>query len=62
MGLVFMRGFVLMMYQFLICRDHAVGEGLEYVATWNSAQLLSEDLHEAFAALMAKRKPTYSKM
>ena len=37
----------------------AVNDGLEYVATWNSAFLASEDLFEAFAAFMEKREPLY---
>ena len=36
-----------------------VEKGLEHVATWNSAFLQSEDLTEAFAAFMEKRKPEY---
>jgi enoyl-CoA hydratase len=33
--------------------------GLRHVAAWNSAFLPSEDLGEALAAFMEKRKPTY---
>jgi enoyl-CoA hydratase len=36
-------------------RDHSVADGLNYVATWNAAMLLSEDLEEATSAAMAKR-------
>jgi enoyl-CoA hydratase len=36
-----------------------VDQGLEYVATWNSAFLQSEDLTEALTAFMEKRKPEY---
>ena len=36
-------------------RDHAVADGLKYVATWNAALLLSEDLTEAMTASMEKR-------
>jgi enoyl-CoA hydratase len=36
-----------------------VEEGLEYVATWNSAFLQSEDLREAFASFLEKRPPAY---
>ncbi len=37
----------------------SVAEGLDYVATWNSAFLASEDLGEAMAAFAAKRPPSY---
>ena len=40
-------------------RDHSVAEGLRYVAMRNSAMLLSQDLEEALAAFMEKRKPEY---
>ena len=43
----------------LYTRDHSVGESLEYVANWNAAMLLSNDLMEAFQAFMQKRQPTY---
>jgi enoyl-CoA hydratase len=36
-------------------RDHSVADGLNYVATWNAAMLLSEDLDEATSAAIAKR-------
>ncbi len=36
-------------------RDHAVGEGLDRIALWNAAMLLSNDLQEAFMASMQKR-------
>ena len=36
-------------------RDHSVADGLNYIATWNAAMLLSEDLGEAMAAVRAKR-------
>jgi enoyl-CoA hydratase len=36
-------------------RDHSVADGLNYVATWNSAMLLSKDLYEAGSAAMQKR-------
>lgn len=40
-------------------RDHTIADGLNYVATWNSAMLLSDDLDEFIAAARAKRKPLY---
>jgi len=40
-------------------RDHSVDEGLNYMATWNAAMLLSNDLMESFQATMQKRKPVY---
>ncbi len=39
--------------------EHTVREGLEYVALWNSAFLMSDDLTEAVMAFMQKRKPVY---
>jgi enoyl-CoA hydratase len=36
-------------------RDHSVADGLNYVATWNAAMLISEDLTEAVTAAMQKR-------
>ncbi|MGP1678188.1 MAG: crotonase/enoyl-CoA hydratase family protein [Burkholderiales bacterium] len=36
-------------------RDHTVADGLNYVATWNAAMLLSTDLDEALAAGSEKR-------
>lgn len=40
-------------------RDHSVADGLDYVATWNSAQLLSDDTREAIMATMQKRQPRF---
>ena len=40
-------------------RDHTVTDGLNQVATWNAAMLLSADLQEAMAAQMEKRKPVF---
>ena len=36
-------------------RDHTVADGLNYVATWNAAMLVSEDLTEAMTAAIEKR-------
>jgi len=36
-------------------RDHSVAEGLNYVATWNAAMLLSADLTEAMTAAKERR-------
>lgn len=41
-------------------RDHRVADGLEYVATWNAAMLLSDDTREAVAAAMQKRPPRFA--
>lgn len=40
-------------------RDHSVADGLNYVATWNAAMLLSNDLQEAMMANMGKRQPVF---
>ena len=40
-------------------RDHSVADGLEHVATWNAAMLLSADLGEAMMAAMQKRAPQF---
>jgi enoyl-CoA hydratase len=40
-------------------RDHSVADGLNYIATWNSAMLMSKDLFEAGAANMQKRDPVF---
>jgi enoyl-CoA hydratase/carnithine racemase len=44
----------------LYTRDHSVAESLNYMAIWNAALLQSDDLSEAFAALMAKRNPKFT--
>jgi len=36
-------------------RDHTVADGLNHVATWNAAMLMSDDLTEAMAAAIGKR-------
>jgi len=41
-------------------RDHRVADGLEYVATWNAAMLLSDDTREAVAAAIQKRPARFA--
>ena len=36
-------------------RDHTVADGLNYIATWNAAMMMSQDLHEAMTANAARR-------
>ncbi|XP_052204698.1 delta(3,5)-Delta(2,4)-dienoyl-CoA isomerase, peroxisomal [Diospyros lotus] len=43
-------------------RDLPVDQGLDYVATWNSGMLLSDDLKEAISAHYQKRKPAFAKL
>ncbi len=43
----------------LHARDHTVSDGLDYVATVNASQLLSEDLKIAMMASFSKQKPTF---
>ncbi len=40
-------------------RDHSVADGLNYIATWNAAMLMSNDLQEAMMANMDKRVPVF---
>ena len=40
-------------------RDHSVADGLNYVATWNAALLMSADLSEALAAGRERRAPSF---
>jgi enoyl-CoA hydratase len=40
-------------------RDHSVADGLNYVATWNAAMLMSEDLQRAMMANMSKQAPQF---
>ena len=40
-------------------RDHSVADSLNYIATWNAAMLMSNDLTEAMTANMAKRPPVF---
>jgi enoyl-CoA hydratase len=41
-------------------RDHSIADGLNYVATWNAALLLSADLEECLAAQQEKRPPNFA--
>ncbi|KAG2302367.1 hypothetical protein Bca52824_031018 [Brassica carinata] len=43
-------------------REMSVEQGLDYVATWNSGMLISDDLNEAVSAQMMKRQPRFSKL
>lgn len=40
-------------------RDHSVADGLNYIATWNAAMLMSADLNEAMAAAKERRVPKF---
>lgn len=40
-------------------RDHTVADGLNYIATWNAAMLMSSDLTAAMMASMAKQTPQF---
>ena len=40
-------------------RDHSVADGLNYIATWNAAMLMSSDLTTAMMASMAKQTPQF---
>ncbi|MES2900326.1 MAG: crotonase/enoyl-CoA hydratase family protein [Pseudomonadota bacterium] len=40
-------------------RDHRVADGLNYVATWNAAMLMSDDLQQAMMANMSKQAPSF---
>lgn len=40
-------------------RDHSLADGLNFVATWNAAMLLSADLPEALAAARERRDPAF---
>ena len=40
-------------------RDHSVADGLAYMATWNAAMLMSQDLMSAMMASMAKQTPQF---
>ncbi|HYO27602.1 MAG TPA: crotonase/enoyl-CoA hydratase family protein [Azonexus sp.] len=41
-------------------RDHSVADGLNFVATWNAALLLSGDLSESMLAMREKRAPRFA--
>jgi enoyl-CoA hydratase len=40
-------------------RDHSVADSLNYIATWNAAMLMSDDLTEAMMAAKQKRAAVY---
>lgn len=40
-------------------RDHSVADGLNYIATWNAAMLLSADVYETGKARAEKRAPVF---
>ncbi len=40
-------------------RDHSVVDGLNYIATWNAAMLMSADLNESMSAMREKRLPKF---
>ncbi len=40
-------------------RDHTVADSLNYIATWNAAMLMSNDLQEAMTANMSKRAAVF---
>jgi enoyl-CoA hydratase len=43
----------------LYARDHSVADGLNHVATWNAAMVISDDLREARTAFLEQRPPTF---
>ena len=43
-----------------VCEDRTVDQGLDYVAVWNAAFLISDDLTEAMTAFFEKRPPTFT--
>jgi enoyl-CoA hydratase/carnithine racemase len=43
----------------MYARDHTVADGLNYVATWNAAMLMSDDLQKAMMAGMSKQTPEF---
>jgi enoyl-CoA hydratase len=44
----------------LACEDRTIDEGLDYVAVWNAAFLVSDDLTEAMTAFFEKRPPAFT--
>ncbi len=40
-------------------RDHSVADGLNYIATWNAAMVITQDLGEGMKAQAEKRPPAY---
>ena len=44
----------------LYTRDHSVADGLNYMAAWNAAMFVSDDLMAAFAASMSKEQAQFS--
>lgn len=40
-------------------RDHSIADGLNYVATWNAAMLMSADLQAAMTATVSKQVPQF---
>ena len=40
-------------------REHSTADALNFVATWNAAMILSNDLREATSAFIEKRPPTF---
>jgi len=43
-------------------RDHSVEDGLNYIATWNAAMVITQDLGEGMKAQAEKRQPAYSNL
>ncbi|KAK6281854.1 hypothetical protein POUND7_015679 [Theobroma cacao] len=43
-------------------RELSLEQGLDYVATWNSSMLLSDDLTQAISAQIHKKKPVFAKL
>jgi len=44
----------------LYTRDHSVADGLNYIATWNAAMIMSDDLQEAMRAMTEQRTPEFN--
>lgn len=43
-------------------RDHSIRDGLDYVATWNSGQLLGEDLMKAAMAALTRESVEFAEL